>query len=128
MKVSISLLYIAITLLKMKFNIAFKLTILHTNDIHSRFEETTAFGGQCFARDRIAGKCYGGVARRATIIKQIRQKEKNVILLDAGDAMTGTLWYDVYKGNVTWTMMNELNYDAMVGRHREPTHKHFQPY
>lgn len=93
----------------------FRLTVLHTNDFHSRFEETDVYGRMCFRKDRVAGRCYGGVARRATEIKRIRNQEENVVLLDAGDVFTGTLWYPVYKGNATWKFMNELGYDAMVG-------------
>ncbi|XP_031571054.1 snake venom 5'-nucleotidase-like [Actinia tenebrosa] len=96
----------------------FKLTIVHTNDFHSRFEEMDVNGRMCFQRDREAGLCYGGVARRATEIKRIRSQEKNVVLLDAGDVFTGTLWYVVYRGNATWKFMNELGYDAMtLGNH-----------
>jgi 5'-nucleotidase len=99
----------------LKSSHGFKLTILHTNDVHSRFEETDIYGKMCFEKDRDAGRCYGGVARRATEIKRIRGEEKNVVLLDAGDVFTGTLWYRVYRGNATWKFMNELGYDAMVG-------------
>jgi len=51
-----------------------KITILHTNDVHSRIEPFPAGG-------RLAGK--GGYAKRASIIKHIREREKNVLLLDA---------------------------------------------
>ncbi|UYV67942.1 hypothetical protein LAZ67_5002557 [Cordylochernes scorpioides] len=43
---------------------ALNLTVLHTNDVHSRFEEFNAFGGRCPPSDR--GRCYGGVARQFT--------------------------------------------------------------
>ncbi|KAK3749568.1 hypothetical protein QZH41_019711 [Actinostola sp. cb2023] len=117
MKVFLSL-CIAIILIKLNTGFAYRLTILHTNDLHARFEETNAYGGLCFAKDRKAGKCYGGVARRAAAIKQIRGGEPNVILLDAGDVLTGTLWYNVYRGNASWKFMNELRYDVMtLGNH-----------
>ena len=57
-----------------------KITILHTNDVHSRIEP--------FARGRYAGQ--GGAIRRAQVIAQIRKKEEHVLLLDAGDIFQGT--------------------------------------
>ena len=92
----------------------FSLTIVHTNDIHGRFEEIDSYGQLCSPRDSRLGKCYGGIARRATKIKEIRSKEESVLLLDAGDVFTGTLWYDIYRGNATAKFMNDLQYDAMV--------------
>ena len=90
------------------------ITLLHTNDIHSRIEETDQFGSKCQVSDRLRSKCYGGIARLSTAIKTIRKDVKNVILLDGGDQQTGTLWYDVYKGNATVHFINKLRYDAMV--------------
>ena len=92
----------------------FSLTLLHTNDNHARFEETDTYGFLCYPRDAQAGKCFGGMARRATMIKQIRSQAPNVLLVSAGDVFTGTLWYNTYHGNATRAFMNELGYDAMV--------------
>ena len=92
----------------------FTLTLLHTNDNHGRFEETDSYGFLCYPRDAQAGKCFGGVARRATMLKQIRSQEKNTLLVSGGDVFTGTLWYRVYRGNATSKFMNELGYDALV--------------
>lgn len=95
----------------------FTLKILHTNDIHSRIEEIDKFGSMCRNADRTANKCFGGFARLASKVKEIRGKEKNVILLDGGDQQTGTLWYDVLKGNATVYFINKLKYDAMVRKY-----------
>lgn len=92
----------------------FSLTLLHTNDNHVRFEETDTYGYLCLPKDAQAGKCFGGMARKATMIKRIRSQEQNVLLVSAGDVFTGTVWYQVYRGNATRTFMNELGYDAMV--------------
>ncbi|XP_075559264.1 uncharacterized protein LOC142590721, partial [Dermacentor variabilis] len=43
----------------------FKLTILHTNDIHSRILESDKRGLQCKKEKRKNGKCFGGIARIA---------------------------------------------------------------
>lgn len=92
----------------------FTLTLLHTNNNHGRFEETDSYGFLCYPRDAQAGKCFGGVARRATMLKKIRSQEKNTLLVSGGDVFTGTLWYQVYRGNATSKFMNELGYDALV--------------
>ncbi|KAJ7363701.1 hypothetical protein OS493_009864 [Desmophyllum pertusum] len=107
-------------LLSFAFSVAqgFSLTLLHTNDNHARFEETDSYGFLCYPREAQAGKCFGGMARRATMINQIRSQAKNVLLVSAGDVFTGTLWYQVYRGNATRKFMNELRYDAMtLGNH-----------
>uniref|UniRef100_A0A8C7DVT3 5'-nucleotidase n=1 Tax=Naja naja TaxID=35670 RepID=A0A8C7DVT3_NAJNA len=92
---------------------SFKLTILHTNDVHARLEQTSRDSGKCSGED-----CYGGVARRATKIRQIRASHRNVLLLDAGDQYQGTIWFNYFKGREVVQFMNSLRYDAMaLGNH-----------
>lgn len=87
-----------------------RLTILHTNDVHSRLDPFPMDGS------RNAGK--GGVARRATLLEQIRQQEKNVLLFDAGDIFQGTPYFNLYKGEPEILAMNQLGYDAAtIGNH-----------
>ena len=45
----------------------FNLTIMHTNDIHCRFEETNKYGGTCTSEDAIKGQPYGCYARRLAL-------------------------------------------------------------
>lgn len=86
------------------------LTILHTNDVHSRLDPFPMDGS------RNAGR--GGVARRMTLIRQIRQQEKNVLLFDAGDIFQGTPYFNLYKGEPEILAMNQLGYDAgTIGNH-----------
>ena len=92
----------------------FNLTILHTNDVHARVEQANKYGGSCSDKDAKANKCFGGVARRKTVLDEIRSKDQNVLLLDGGDQYQGTLWFNVYKGNEAKIFMNALGYDAMV--------------
>ncbi|XP_006892195.1 PREDICTED: 5'-nucleotidase [Elephantulus edwardii] len=93
---------------------AWELTILHTNDVHSRLEQTNEDSGKCVN----ASLCVGGMARLYTKVKQIRQQEANVLLLDAGDQYQGTIWFTVYKGSEVAHFMNALSYDAMaLGNH-----------
>ncbi len=87
-----------------------KVTILHTNDVHSRIDPFPNDGG------RHAN--LGGVARRASIIKSIREKEENVLLLDCGDIFQGTPYFNVFKGELEFKLMNEMGYDAAtIGNH-----------
>ncbi|XP_056103544.1 5'-nucleotidase [Rhinichthys klamathensis goyatoka] len=91
----------------------FELTLLHTNDVHARVEETNRDSGKCSK-----APCFAGVARRFTKIKEVRTKEKNVLLLDAGDQFQGTVWFNFYKGAEAAYFMNKLGYDAMaLGNH-----------
>lgn len=89
---------------------AFEVTLLHTNDNHGRIEETSVDSGKCPQ----GGPCFAGVARRLTKVSEIRAKEKNVLLLDAGDQFQGTIWFNYYKGAEAAYFMNKLGYDAMV--------------
>lgn len=91
---------------------AWELTILHTNDVHSRLEQTSEDSTKCLN----ASQCVGGVARLYTKVQQIRKEEPNVLLLDAGDQYQGTIWFTVYKGLEVSHFMNTLRYDAMVRR------------
>ena len=87
-----------------------KLTILHTNDQHSRIDP--------FPMDGTKNQGLGGFARRATLIEQIRKVEKNVLLLDCGDIFQGTPYFNKYHGEAEIKLMNEMKYDAgTIGNH-----------
>lgn len=97
-------------------NAEFTLRILHSNDIHARYDETAPGGSACTAKDRESGKCVGGVARLATKLKELRTP--NAVYLDAGDQFQGTLFYTTYKAQPAWTFSNLLKVDAMtLGNH-----------
>lgn len=87
-----------------------KITLLHTNDLHSQIEP--------FSSDhhRFAGR--GGFAQRASLIKKIRETEKNVLLFDAGDIYQGTPYFNYFKGELEFKLMSDIKYDAAtVGNH-----------
>ena len=87
-----------------------RLTILHTNDVHSRLDPFPMDGSMN------AGK--GGVAARASIISKIRQQEEHVLLLDAGDIFQGTPYFNLYKGEPEMKAMRMMGYDAgIMGNH-----------
>lgn len=87
-----------------------KITILHTNDVHSHID---AFGPE---NRKFANK--GGVARRASIIESIRKENPNTLLLDAGDIFQGTPYFNYYGGELEFKLMSKLKYDAAtLGNH-----------
>ena len=100
----------------------YSLTILHTNDLHSRIEPINKYDSDCSAKDNAAGKCFGGVARVKAKIderrKALTEAGKNVIVLDAGDQFQGSLFFSTYKGKAAAEFMNMIGYDVMaVGNH-----------
>lgn len=96
----------------------YSLTILHTNDFHSRIEPINKYDSTCGEEDNAEGKCFGGTARLDTIIKDRRAASNNTILVDGGDQFQGTLFYTYYKGKAAAEFMNKLGYDGMtVGNH-----------
>ncbi|WP_243286179.1 bifunctional metallophosphatase/5'-nucleotidase [Geothrix terrae] len=87
-----------------------RITLLHTNDTHSRIEPFGPGNGA------ISGK--GGMARRATLVKQLRSQLGPVLLLDAGDTFQGTPYFNRYKGRLDYQLMRMVGYDATtLGNH-----------
>ena len=87
-----------------------KLTILHTNDTHSRLEPFPMDGGR--------NQGLGGIAARGELINKIRSEEEHVLLLDAGDIFQGTPYFNLYKGEPEIKAMSAMKYDATtIGNH-----------
>jgi 5'-nucleotidase len=87
-----------------------KITILHTNDVHSHIDP--------FPLDHPRNPNMGGAARRAAIIENIRKEEEHVLLLDAGDIFQGTPYFNFYGGELEFKLMNMMQYDlATIGNH-----------
>lgn len=86
------------------------LTVLYTNDWHSRIDPFPMDGG------RYQG--LGGAAKRAEAIKRIRNQRENVLLLDAGDVFQGTPYFNKFGGELEFKLMSEMGYDAItLGNH-----------
>jgi 5'-nucleotidase len=84
------------------------MVILHTNDTHSQIEPL---------QDK-DGSMVGGIYGRAAIIDQVRQENKNVLLVDAGDFCQGTPYFNYFKGATEIKFMNLLGYQAAaLGNH-----------
>ena len=86
------------------------ITILHTNDVHSHIEP--------FGATHPNYPNLGGVAKRASLIEQIRIENPNTLLLDAGDIFQGTPYFNFFGGEVEFKLMSKLKYDAAtIGNH-----------
>ncbi|WP_040279968.1 bifunctional metallophosphatase/5'-nucleotidase [Psychroserpens damuponensis] len=87
-----------------------KITILHTNDVHSHID--------AFGPDDGRNPNQGGVARRASLVEAIRKENPNTLLLDAGDIFQGTPYFNYYGGELEFKLMSMLKYDvATIGNH-----------
>ena len=87
-----------------------RLTILHTNDVHSRIDP--------FPMDGSRNEGLGGVSRRATLIERVRKNEDNVLLFDCGDIFQGTPYFNFFGGEIELKLMSKLKYDAAtIGNH-----------
>ncbi|MCU6790896.1 5'-nucleotidase C-terminal domain-containing protein [Paenibacillus sp. WQ 127069] len=79
------------------------ITILHTNDIHSRVEEST---------DSI------GYAKLSTLLKQTKAVNPNTLMIDAGDTFHGQTISNLVRGESIVKIMNLIGYDVMTaGNH-----------
>lgn len=86
------------------------LTILYTNDVHSRIEPFSAND------PKFAGM--GGFARRAAVIEEIKKENDNILLLDAGDIFQGTPYFNIFHGELEYKLMSMMQYDATtLGNH-----------
>ena len=81
----------------------FDLFIIHTNDVHGRIVEED---GQI------------GYSRLATLLNMARSMTDNILVLDAGDTLHGTILANYSEGQAVAEIMDMLGYDAMVpGNH-----------
>lgn len=80
------------------------LTILHTNDLHSRLSPLANH--------------HGGFAYLASVIRQQREGCTDCIVLNAGDLAQGTPVSTIYKGAPVFEIANLLGFDAFaLGNH-----------
>lgn len=81
-----------------------RIVLIHTNDTHSRIDP--------------ADDGTGGILRRKVVIDSIRAAEPNTLLIDAGDAVQGSVYFTLFGGEVERKMMNLLGYDYQImGNH-----------
>lgn len=98
---------------------ALDLIVLHNNDLHGRFDETSIIRMDCKPDEARQNKCFGGFARHSTIIKQHRNAYQHenglpVLYMNAGDTYTGTPWFFLFKDRISADLMNALKPDVGV--------------
>ncbi len=101
------------------------LTILHTNDTHGHLLPFSYPDAAAAGRELQGMRVYrdiGGIARRATLVKQIRQelaaRGTPVWLVDIGDYSDGTPFSIEYHGEADVAAMNAMGYDfGTLGNH-----------
>ncbi len=87
-----------------------KITILHSNDVHSQIEPFPV------NHNRFPGR--GGFARRASIFNEIRSVNPNTLIFDAGDIFQGTPYFNFFQGELELKLMKEMGYNAAtIGNH-----------
>lgn len=104
------------------------LTILHMNDHHSHIAKddfdldvtglgltTTIDGGNPLEEVTVN---YGGFPMLVSLFDTLEGQSENVLKLHSGDAITGTLYYSLFKGQADAAMMNQVCFDAFaLGNH-----------
>ncbi len=87
-----------------------KITILHSNDVHSQIEPFP------LNHNRFPNR--GGFARRANIFEAIRSVNPNTLIFDAGDIFQGTPYFNFFQGELELKLMKEMGYNAAtIGNH-----------
>ncbi len=85
-----------------------EITLLHFNDFHSQMEP--------WSQD--AGILVGGAAYLGGAADQVRDERPRVLLLDAGDNVQGTPYFNFFRGAAECDALNALGVDAMtLGNH-----------
>lgn len=91
------------------------LRLLHINDHHSHLQsESTSLTIDGIETDVIIG----GFPRVVSMINQLADTNTPVLKLHAGDAITGDLYYTLFKGEADAALMNQVCFDAFeLGNH-----------
>lgn len=80
------------------------LVIMHTNDTHSYLSQEES--------------AIGGMDRLAVLVDSVRKAEPHTLMIDAGDAVQGTLYFNLYGGVVEQQVLNYIGYDLRIlGNH-----------
>ena len=89
-----------------------ELTILHINDHHSHLRADSRMslkiGGE---KTRVRS---GGFPAVVNMFNILSEGKNNVLKLHAGDAISGKLYYALFKGEADAAMMNHACFDAFA--------------
>ena len=87
-----------------------KITILHTNDVHSHIDP--------FPENDPINPNSGGVVARSNLINSLKKENPNTLILDAGDVFQGTPYFNFFEGEVELKLMSNMGYNAStLGNH-----------
>lgn len=102
------------------FESGIRLTVIHTGDIHSRL---LPYDMDLNATDERIGMVqanepFGGIARAATVIREIRAKAQHSVHVDSGDVFQGAPIFNEYNGEAEVLALNYIGMDAfIIGNH-----------
>lgn len=86
------------------------ISILHTNDVHSRIDP--------LPDDHPLYPGLGGYARRQAYINTVRSQSDATLVFECGDMFQGTPYFNLYKGRLEISLMNRMGVDAVTfGNH-----------
>ena len=87
-----------------------KITILHTNDVHSHIDP--------FQKNDPLNPSGGGVIARANLINLVKKDNPHTLVLDAGDVFQGTPYFNFFGGELELKLMSKMGYNAStLGNH-----------
>ncbi len=87
-----------------------KITILHTNDVHSQIDP--------FPSNHNLYPNKGGFAKRASLFKELITINPNTLIFDAGDIFQGTPYFNFFQGELELNLMKKMGYNAAtIGNH-----------
>ena len=89
------------------------LFVVHTSDTHSCIEPISPNFSDTAQADK------GGYLRRVVLLEQLRKEHpQDLLLFDCGDFSQGSVYYNLYKGEIEVKLMNLMKYDACtIGNH-----------
>uniref|UniRef100_A0A182JQY7 apyrase n=1 Tax=Anopheles christyi TaxID=43041 RepID=A0A182JQY7_9DIPT len=94
----------------------FPLTIIHMNDLHARFAETSERSSKCKVEE--GDRCIAGIARIFHTVQELRKRHRNALFFNVGDNYQGTIWYNYHRWRVVARFIKLMHPDAMtLGNH-----------
>ena len=92
-----------------------ELNVIHINDHHSHLEEEKM---ELVLNGKKVTVNVGGMPRMIQRISDLKKSNKNNLVLHAGDALSGTLYYTLFKGKADAALMNVGHFDLFaLGNH-----------
>ena len=92
-----------------------ELNLIHINDHHSHLEEEKM---DLVLNGKKVTVNVGGMPRMIQRITDLKKSSKNNLVLHAGDALSGTLYYTLFKGKADAALMNVGHFDLFtLGNH-----------